>query len=180
MTLALLGLIATINPAAASLALVRDRRTDRPASVATGAAVAAVVLVALAAASGPVLDALDVNLGTYRLGAGVVIVVAGLRWLVMGAVPPVEEPEGDRRLAGFVAFPVLITPGATALALSVGAEHGTARAAIAVGVAVVLGGVGVYLRRSIPHLLALGLVRLLGAAATVVGVIVAVDGIRTL
>lgn len=180
MTLALLGLIASVNPAAAALAMVRDRRTDRPASVAAGTAVAALVLVAIAGVAEPALDALDVSLGTYRLGAGAVIAVAGLRWLAAGAVPAVEEPDDDRRLAGFVAFPVLLTPGAAALALSVGAEHGTAAAAIAAVVAVGLGGVGIYLRRSVPHLLALGLVRLLGAAAVIVGVIVSVDGIQTL
>lgn len=180
MTLAFLGLIATVNPAAAALAMVRDRRTDRPASVAAGTAVAALVLAAIAAASTPILDALDVSLGTYRLGAGAVVAVAGLRWLAVGAAPTVEEPDDDRRLAGFVAFPVLLTPGATALVLSVGAEHGTATAATAAGVAVVLSGLGIYLRRSIPHLLALGLVRLLGGAAVVVGVIVSVDGIQTL
>lgn len=180
MTLALLGLIATVNPAAASLAMVRDRRTDRPRSVAAGAVAAAVVLTVLGAASDPILDALGINLGTYRLGAGVVIAVAGLRWLVAGAVGPVEEPDVDRRLAGFVAFPVLITPGAAALAVSVGAEQGAVATAVAVAVAVVLGGIGIYLRRSVPHLLALGLVRFLGAVAVVVGVIVSIDGIRTL
>lgn len=180
MTLAILGFLATVNPAAAALALVRDRRTDRPRSVAAGTAIAAALLIALAAAAGPILDLLDIGLGTYRLGAGVVIAVAGLRWLVAGAVPACPEPDEDRRLAGFVAFPVLLTPGAVVLAVSVGAEHGTAVAAIAAVIAVVLGGLGLYLRRSLPHLLMIGLVRLLGAAATVLGVVVAVDGIRTL
>jgi len=179
-TLALLGFLATVNPAAAALALARDRRTDRPRPVLLGALGAIAALIALGAAAEPVLDALDVNLGTYRLGAGVVIAVAGLRWLVAGAVPAVEEPDEDRRLAGFVAFPVLLTPGAAVLAVSVGAEHGAATTAIAVAVAVALGGIGVYLRRSLPASLIGGFVRLLGAVATVVGVIVAVDGVRTL
>lgn len=180
MLLAILGFLATVNPAAAAVALVRDRRTDRPRSVTAGVVVAAVVLIVLAAASGPILDLLDINLGTYRLGAGVVIAVAGLRWLVAGAAPACEEPDEDRRLAGFVAFPVLLTPGAVVLAVSVGAEHGWLDAAVGVVVAVVLGGLGLYLRRSLPHLFVSGLVRMLGAAATLLGVIVAVDGIRTL
>lgn len=180
MILALLGFLSTVNPAGAAVALVRDRRTDRPRSVTAGTLGALLVLVALAAASEPVLDALDVSLGTYRLGAGIVIAMAGVRWLVAGPVAAVPEPEDDRRLAGFVAFPVLLTPGAVVLAVSVGAEHGTASAAWTAAVAVVLGGVGLYVRRSLPHLLMNGLVRLLGAVATVVGVIVAVDGIRTL
>jgi len=169
-----------VNPAAATLALALDRRTDRPRSVAAGAALAAVLLILVAAMADPILDALDINLGTYRLGAGVVIAVAGLRWLVARPPAAVEEPDEDRRLAAFVAFPVLITPGAAVLALSIGAEHGTLRAAVPVLLAVVLGGLGIYLRRSLPHALMAGLVRLLGAAATIVGVIVAIDGIRTL
>jgi len=178
--LALLGFLATVNPAAAAVALVRDRRTDRPRSVTAGTAGALVLLVALSAGSEPILDALDIGLGTYRLGAGIVVALAGVRWLVAGPVAAVPEPEDDRRLAGFVAFPVLFTPGAAVFAVSVGAEHGTATAAWTAAVAVVLGGIGLYLRRSLPHLLMNGLVRLLGAVATVVGIIVAVDGIRTL
>lgn len=180
MILALIGFLATVNPAAAALALVRDRRTDRPGSVITGVVLAIVVLLVLAIAAEPLLDLLDISLGTYRLGAGVVIAVAGLRWLVVGAPPACEEPDEDRRLAGFVAFPVLLTPGAVVLAVSVGAEPGWVEAAVGIVVAVVLGGLGLYLRRSLPHLLMIGLVRMLGAAATVLGVVVAVDGIRTL
>lgn len=180
MTLAILGFLATVNPAAAALALYRDRRTDRPRSVAAGVVLAGAVLVALAAAAGPLLDLLDIDLGTYRLGGGVVITVVGLRWLVAGAVPACEEPDDDRRLAGFVAFPVLLTPGAVVLSVSVGAEHGAVGAAVAAVIAVVLAGLGLYLRRSLPHLLMIGLVRLLGAAATVIGIVVAIDGIRTL
>jgi small neutral amino acid transporter SnatA (MarC family) len=179
-TLAILGFLATVNPAAAALALVRDRRTDRPRSVAAGVVLAAVVLVALGAAADPLLELLDISLGTYRLGAGVVIAVAGLRWLVAGSVPACEEPDDDRRLAGFVAFPVLLTPGAVVLAVSVGAEHGVVGTAIGAVLAVGLAGIGLYLRRSLPHLLMVGLVRLLGAAATVLGTVIAVDGIRTL
>ena len=64
--------------------------------------------------------------------------------------------------------------------MSVGAEHGAVGAAVAAVIAVVLAGLGLYLRRSLPHLLMIGLVRLLGAAATVIGIVVAIDGIRTL
>lgn len=180
MILALLGFLATVNPAAAALALVRDRRTDRPRSVTAGVAGAALVLVLLAAAADPILDLLDINLGTYRLGAGVVIAGAGLRWLIAGAAPACEEPNEDRRLAGFVAFPVLLTPGAVVLAVSVGAEHGWLEAAVGIVVAVILGGLGLYLRRSLPHPLMAGLVRMVGAGATLLGIVVAVDGIRTL
>lgn len=180
MTLALLGIFATVNPAAAALALLRDRRTDRPAAIAAGAVVALVALVLLAVASEPLLDALDVNLGTYRLGAGVIVAFAGVRWLVAGAVAPAEEPETDRGLAAFVAFPTLFTPGAAALAVSIGAEDGVVPVAVAAAVAVAVGALGVYVRRLVHPKFAGGGVRLLGAVAGIIGVIVAVDGIRTL
>lgn len=180
MTLALIGFLAAVNPAAAALAIAGNRRADRPAPIAMGALVAAGVLVGLAAVADPLLDALDVNLGTYRLGAGVVMAVAGLRWLVAGTSPSAEEPESDRALAGFVAFPALLTPGAAVFAVSVGAEHGTGTTAVSVSVAIAVGALAVLARRRFAAGVLRWLVRLLGAVLTVVGVIVAVDGIRTL
>ncbi len=180
MTFAILSFLAAVNPGAASVALARDWRTDRPVPVAIGTAAATAVLVALAVFSNPILDALDVNLGTYRLGAGIVLAAAGLRWLAAGAPMGTTEPNTDGRLAGFVFFPTLMTPGAAVLAVSVGAERGSAVAAIAVVAAVIVGGIGVYYRRRVPELLAQSLVRLFGAGGVIIGVILAIDGLRTL
>ena len=180
MTFAILSFLAAVNPGAASVALARDWRTDRPVPVAVGTVAAVAVLVALAAFSAPCLDALDVNLGTYRLGAGIVLAVSGLRWLAVGAPMSTTEPDTDARLAGFVFFPTLMTPGAAVLAVSVGAERGVGIGAIAAALAVVVGGIGVYFRRRVPALLAQSLVRLFGAGGVIVGVIIAVDGLRTL
>lgn len=180
MITALISFIVALNPGAASVSLARDWRTDRPAPVAIGTGLAAAVLVALAGLADPLLDALDVNLGTYRLGAGVVVAAVGLRWLAVGAPMGTTEPMTDARLSGFVFFPTLLTPGAAVLAVSVGAGEGTVTAAIAAIVAAVVGGVAVYLRRRVPELLAQALVRLFGAGGVVVGITIAVDGVRTL
>ena len=180
MTAALLGLIAAINPAAAVAALATDRRTNRPGAVAAGGAIAAVVLLALAAAGDSILDVLDVNLGTYQLGAGAAVGFAGIRWLVFGPATTAEEPESDRGLTGYVAFPALITPAAAALAISVGAEDGVGEAIAGIVIGVVAGTVGLYYRRSISRNVVTALVRLLGAIAVVIGIALAVNGVRTL
>jgi small neutral amino acid transporter SnatA (MarC family) len=177
---AVLALLVAVNPAAASSTLARDWRTDRPMPVLAGTVVAGVVLVALAGFADPILDALDVNLGTFRLGAGVVLLVAGLRWMAVGPPASAAEPVNDARLGGFVFFPTLLTPAAAVVAVSAGAEEGVAVTAAAIAVAVLAGGVGVYLRRRIPELVVNGLVRLLGGGAIVAGIVIAVDGVRTL
>ena len=180
MLTAVLAFLVALNPAAASVALARDWRTDRPVPVLAGTVIAGLTLVALAASAGPLLDLLEVNLGTFRLGGGLVLAVAGIRWLAVGAPMGTTEPMNDNRLAGFVFFPTLLTPGAAVLAVSVGHEHGLATAGPAAAIVVVIGGLAVYFRRRVPELLGQGLVRLLGAGSLVVGIALAVDGIRTL
>lgn len=180
MITAVIAFLVTVNPAAASVALARDWRTDRPLAVALGATFAIGLLTALAALADPLLDVLDINLGTYQLGAGVVVAVAGLRALIERARAGAEEPATDVRLTGYVFFPTLFTPAAAVMAISLGAEEGAATAAVGAIVAVVTGGVGVFYRRRIPEMLAGALVRLLGAGAVIVGIALAFEGIRTL
>jgi small neutral amino acid transporter SnatA (MarC family) len=177
---ALIAFLVACNPAAALVALAHDRRTDRPLPVVAGAVAALTALVVAAALSDSILDVLDINLGTYRVGAGAVLVVSGLRWLFAGAPRDAIEPETDLRLAGFIAFPTLLTPAAAVLAISVGAEDGTATVAVAAGIAITLGALGVYLRRSVPVALATAGVRLIGAGTIIVGVGLIIDGLRTL
>jgi small neutral amino acid transporter SnatA (MarC family) len=177
---AVIAFLVAVNPGAASAALARDWRTDRPAPVALGTGLAVVLLAALAGLADPILDVLDLNLGTYRLGAGVVIATAGLRALVERARRGADEPTTDVRLTGYVFFPTLVTPAAAVLAIAVGADEGLLTATLAAAIAVVAGGLGVYYRRRIPELLAGALVRLLGAGAVIIGVALAFDGIKTL
>jgi small neutral amino acid transporter SnatA (MarC family) len=177
---AVITFLVAVNPAAASVALARDWRTDRPVPVAAGTAFAGLLLVALAGLAEPILDALDLSLGTFRLGAGVVVTVSGLRALLGAVSRDAAEPTTDGRLTGYVFFPTLVTPAAAVVAVSVGGEEGVGRAAVGALLAVFVGGLGVFHRRRIPELLAGGLVRLLGAGAVVVGIGLAFEGIRTL
>lgn len=180
MLTAIVAFLLTCNPAAATVALAHDRRTDRPVPILGGSAAAALALAAVGAGADPILDVLEVSLGTFRIGAGVVVAVSGLRWLVAGAPKDAIEPETDLRLAGFVAFPTLLTPAAAVLAVAIGADDGLGAVAVGAGIAIALGGAGIYARRSIPHALALAGVRLVGAGAIVVGAGLLVDGLRTL
>ena len=180
MITAVIAFLVAVNPGAASVALARDWRTDRPVPVALGAGVAIVFLAALAGLADPILDVLDLNLGTYRLGAGVVVAVAGLRALVERARRGADEPTTDVRLTGYVFFPTLVTPAAAVLAVSVGAGEGVVTALVGAAVAVVAGGLGVFHRRRIPELLAGALVRLLGAGGVIIGIALAFDGVKTL
>ncbi|MDZ7676153.1 MAG: hypothetical protein U5K30_13925 [Acidimicrobiales bacterium] len=180
MITAIVAFLAACNPAAALVALAHDRRTDRPLPVAAGAMAAFAALVVAAAASDAILDVLELNLGTFRVGAGAVLVVSGLRWLVAGAPRDAVEPGSDLRLAGFVAFPTLLTPAAAVLAVSVGADEGVLTVMVAAAVAIALGGLGVYLRRSVPVALGTSMVRLIGAGTVIVGAGMVVDGLQTL
>ena len=177
---AIVAFLLTCNPAAATVALAHDRRTDRPIPVVAGAVAAALTLVLLGVGADSILELLELNLGTFRVGAGAIIIVAGIRWLATGSPKDAIEPETDVRLAGFVFFPTLLTPGAAVLAVSTGAEEGTGVVALAAALAIAVGAAGVYARRSIPHALALGAVRLVGAGSIVVGAGLLVDGLKTL
>lgn len=180
MTSTLIAFLMACNPANATSALGHDRRTDRPVPLVVGTTVAIAVVVALAVASQPILDLLGLNLGTYRVGAGVVIAVAGLRYLIVGSPKPAEEPATDFRLGGYIFFPTLTTPGSVVLAVSAGVEHGAAVTSVAAAACIILGAVGVYQRRRMPVALTAALVRLLGAGGVVIGVGLVVDGIKTL
>lgn len=180
MLTALIAFIIAGNPASALSALGQDWRTDRPIPVLAGALAAVGTLVGLAAASEQILELLAVNLGTYRVGAGVVVALAGLRWLLLGSPKPAEEPATDFRLGGYIFFPTLITPAVAVLAVAIGAEDGTAVAAVGAAVTVILGAAAVYQRRRVPFALGGALVRVVGAGGVVVGVGLVVDGIKTL
>ncbi len=180
MTSAILAFLVAVNPAASARAFTRDRRPDRPVAIAIGAAIAVAILVALAAASETLLDALDLSAGTFRLGAGVVVAVTGLRWLVLGPSEGVAEPDSGRALSGFVAFPTLLTPGAAVLAVTVRLSDGLGTAVVGASVGAAAGAAALLWRRRVPVVIGAALVRIIGAAAVVIGIGIGVDGVQTM
>ncbi len=131
--------LAVVNPARTRLGMPEGGDgTSRPGPAGIGSLIAVAAVAGLAAVSGPMLDALEITPETFRIAAGFVLLVAGVRSLVWPR--PAEEPvlEGWRAALWPVAFPRLITPEAAALAVSAGSSEGVvaAGAALAAGIAV--------------------------------------------
>ena len=76
--------------------------------------------------SEPVLDLLDVSAPTFRVAAGAVLAVAGIRWVVVGARPTVQEDASALAL-----LPLFLAPQVVAVAITVGVDDGVATVALA-------------------------------------------------
>jgi small neutral amino acid transporter SnatA (MarC family) len=173
----LLAMLAAVNPAAVALALWPRERG--PIAAAAAAITWALVLVG-AAVSEPLLDALDVSAATFRIAAGVVVGLAGARWLVFGASPvDVDTPVGTwRRLGVPLLIPVLVTPQLAMVAISTGADDGTLGAAWTAALVLALAWIAavVMKRRRLPWLVT---VRFLGALGILVAFALVVDGVKS-
>jgi small neutral amino acid transporter SnatA (MarC family) len=174
----LLALFAAVNPLAVAVALwPRERRL----TLAVAAAIAAAIAVAAAAASGPILDALDVTLGTFRVAAAVVLGLAGARWLIVGAPSVAADGPADGwgRVGVPLLIPVLVTPQLAIVGMSVGADEGVAVVAIGAAVSLALA----WLAAVVPkrhHAGWVAGVRLVAAIAIAIALALAVDGVKTI
>lgn len=122
----------------------RDRRGERETTALVGGLLGAAVVVAAAALSGPLLDALDVSRPAVRLAVGIVGAVAALVRLVRRPLRPVTTPAGRGWFGAAlvpVAIPLVATPALIMLGLSAGADLGVAFVAgvLALGVAALAG-----------------------------------------
>jgi small neutral amino acid transporter SnatA (MarC family) len=179
-TLLAVAALAALNPARTRLGIpetARGRARMGPLVLGTvlgvgGAAVAA-------ALSGPLLEALEITPETFRIAAGLVLAIAGLRTVVWPR--PAEEPalEGRRSALWPVAFPRVFSPEVAALALTAGSIEGVAPTiAVLAGAGAVLMLLGVVPRRPVAD----GVLRWVGAILAVLLVAAAafvmIDGIR--
>jgi small neutral amino acid transporter SnatA (MarC family) len=173
----LLAVLAAVNPLAVAVALwPRERRQ----LTAIAAAIALAVAVVCAAVSDPILDALDVTLGTFRVAAAVVLGLAGARWLVAGA-PTVSADgpaAGPGRLVVPLLIPVLITPQLVMVSVSVGADEGVVLVAAGAAVSLALAWAATIAPKRHRGGWTAG-VRLVAALAVAAAVGLAVDGVRT-
>ncbi|MCY4193731.1 MAG: hypothetical protein OXF04_05465 [bacterium] len=176
----MLMVLAAANPAAGALSLAwrpsnRDRWRPR-VMLAIAAAVGA--LWVIAALAEPILDALSVTTGTWRLATAVPFAVAGLRWMVWPARPVNDEPRAGAQVA-LIALTVLFTPQLVAVTLATAAQDGTGRTMAGVVLAAVATAALLWFRSTPTPLLA-ALARLLGGIAVVLAITLGVDGTQTI
>lgn len=123
--LAIVAYLAALNPARTRLGVPQSGTTRADmARLGVGTAVGVAALLGLAAASGRLLDALQISPETYRIAAGFVLVIVAA-WMLFVPVPPDEPaPPGQARHIWPVAFPRVVSPETLALALTTGASDG--------------------------------------------------------
>ena len=136
----LVFLVAAVNPAAAAGAAEPAGRAFSTRILGVGAVVAVVLVGGAALLADPILDGLGVEPETFRVGAGVVLLIGGALAVWNGATPHRGPWEGDRVAFFPLGLPVLATPAALAAAVSYGADEGAGEtltaAAIALAVAI--------------------------------------------
>jgi small neutral amino acid transporter SnatA (MarC family) len=175
--LVLAAYVAAVNPFRLRQALPGSGDRADTRIVATGALIAFAVSALLVAASVNLLDGLQITPETWRIAAGVVAALAGVRVFV--APGRADEPELDGRRAAVVpvAFPLLITPEVVALVAIFGATESAAVSIGGLAVALAAGVATGALRRLRPSVWTAG-ARMLAAVLILAGIALIVEGIR--
>lgn len=169
--------IAAVNPARLRPVLPEhEGRVDR-AALATGVALAAAIGSLIVAFSTSWLDALEITPETWRIAAGMIATVVGLRILAFAG--RAKEPELAGRWSALVpvAFPLLITPELVAFVSIYGATEPATTSIGGMVAALVLGvAVGKFSYRR-PGVWSAG-ARLFAAVLVLAGLAMVVEGIR--
>ena len=172
--------LAAVNPARSRLGVPEEvNGRARMALLGGGTVIGVSVLTGIAAASRPLLDALDISPETFRIAAGFVLVIVAA-WMIFVPVPDEEPvPVGAAAAVWPIAFPRVISPETITLALSTGASDGLGLtvAGLAVANAVLLGLGWVRAGPTSGRGLA-SIGRVLAVVLVLVGVWLAIQGVR--
>lgn len=150
---------------------------ERPAQSLAAVAIVLVAGVVLVGSATSILDALDITVETWHIGAGAVGLLVGARVLVFPGLGDVEVPDGWVAAVTPLAFPLLFTPQLAALAILLGSSESKAAAigwltaALALNVGV---GAAPYRRPAVWTAAA----RFLGALLVILSVALVIAGIR--
>ena len=135
-----LVLVAALNPARAVFGIPRAGRSPQDALdlAALGGALGGLLVCAVTALGGPLLDWLDVSDPSFRIAAGAVAALGGIADLFRRPPPPEPALPGWRAALVPVAIPVVARPVLIVLALGAGADRGVLVAAGSMAIAVAL------------------------------------------
>jgi len=151
----------------------------RPWPLAGGSLLALGLVAALAGWSGPLLRALQITPETFRIAAGIAGVIAAAHILIVPRPAAEPVPGGWWAALWPVCFPLLVGPEVMAMAVATGTREGVPATLAAAGAALaVLLALGALPRRPLPDRVLVWLARVLALVLLVVGLWLAVDGIR--
>jgi len=137
------------------------------------------VVAALAGWSGPLLRSLQITPETFRIAAGIAAILAAAYVLVVPRPAAEPVPGGWWPALWPVCFPLLAGPEVLALAVATGSREGVPATLAAAGVALaVLLALGALPRRPLGDRVLVWSARVLAMVLLVVGLWLAVDGIR--
>lgn len=170
--LIVVGVLVAVNPTRLVGRLPATRVT------AVGAALSSVVFVAIALIASRLLESIDVSAPTMRVAAGMVLVGAGVRDLLVG--PPSAEPSlrGWGAAVVPVAIPMVARPQVGVLSLSAGSVEGAGAVMLgAVLAGAVVVGVAVAGDQGVRPRLLMWMGHVGAVIAVAVGVSLAVSGV---
>lgn len=172
--------VAALNAARLRLLLPDHGENGRSSAavVGLGSLIALSVITLVAALADPLLDALRITDEMWHIAAGLVVIVAGLRYV---AAPSTSgEPQLDGYLAALVpvTFPLLVTPEIVMLAVTFSVNESTGRATVGCGIALILFNLVALIPRGAKRGPWLAGARFHGALLTIMGVAIAIEGIR--
>jgi multiple antibiotic resistance protein len=167
-----------VNPAAAAAAVRPHGARLDTRVLAIGGVIAVTVLLALVFLSEHILEGLGVEPETFRVAAGVVLLVNGAVVLCIGEAAHTGEWTGLGAGVSPFALPVLMTPAAVAASISYGADEPDAKVAVAVAVALVLAAAAVWAKLGRFTAATDGVARVTGALLIAVAAGLIVHGIR--
>jgi len=151
----------------------------RPWPLAGGSLLALGLVAALAGWSGPLLRALQITPETFRIAAGIAGVIAAAHILIVPRPAAEPVPGGWWAALWPVCFPLLVGPEVMAMAVATGTREGVPATLAAAGAALaVLLALGALPRRPLSDRVLVWLARVLALVLLVVGLWLAVDGIR--
>jgi small neutral amino acid transporter SnatA (MarC family) len=174
-------LVLLLNPARAAFGVPRAGRSAQEVIevAAIGGAIGGLAVCAAAALGDPLLGLLDVSDPSFRTAAGILAGLAGA--IDLFRRPPSPEPALPGRRAALVpvAIPVVARPALLVVALGAGADEGVlvSAAAIAAGVALLVGVVAAVPTEGPRGRVLRWASRLLAAALVAGGVLLTVDGV---